>query len=76
MYFCFAEISATLHVEPLQLIPSLFAVTVGTPVMSVTTTSTWVPEQTGIWCVLSLRESGSTMVPVMKLNTFGLLDGL
>ena len=76
MYFCFAEIFAMLHVEPLQLIPSLFAVTLGTPVVSVTMTSTWVPEQTGIWCAFSLRDSGSTMVPVMKLATFGLLDGL
>jgi hypothetical protein len=76
MYFSVALIVITTHVLPVQLIPPLFAVTVGAPVESVTLTSTRVPEQTGIRWAVSPREPGSMMLPVMKFVTFGLLDGL
>ena len=47
MYFSFSVMPATLQVAPLQLIPALFAVTEGTPVVSDTVMSTGVREQTG-----------------------------
>ena len=76
MYFSVALIVVTTHIDPMQLIPELFAVTVGVPVVSVTVMSTRVPEQTGMRWAVSPRESGSMMLPVMKFATFGLLDGL
>ena len=76
MYFSVALIVSTTHVDPMQLILLLFAVTLGVPLVSVTLTSTRVPEQTGMRWAVFPRESGSTMLPVMKLTTFGLLLGL
>ena len=76
MYFSVALIVVTTHVDPVQVIPPLLAVTVGAPVVSSTVTPTRVPEQTGIRWAVSLRESGSITLPLMKLTTFGLLDGL
>ncbi len=76
MYFSFALIAITVHVDPLQLIPLLFSVTVGMPVVSVTSTLTEVPEQTGIRWAASPREPGSMMCPWMILASFKLLSGL
>ena len=69
-------IASTTHVDPVQLIPLLFAVTVGVPLVSVTLTSTRVPEQTGMRRAVPRRESGSMMLPVMKFTSVALLDGL
>ncbi len=73
MYFCFSLVVLATQLEPLQLIPELFDVTIGAPVVSVTLMSTRVPEQTGMRWAVSPRELGSTMLPVMKLTTFALL---
>jgi hypothetical protein len=73
MYFSVSVMPATLQVAPLQLIPALFAVTEGTPVVSDTAMSTVVREQTGMRCAVSPSEFGSTMFPVMKFTTFALL---
>ncbi len=76
MYFVVPVSDGTRQLEPTQLMPELFAVTVGMPVLSVTAISTWVPSQIGIrWAVVP-REVGSTMFPVMKFTTFWLLGAL
>ena len=52
------------------------ALTLGIPVTSVMRTSTSLPAQTGIRCVVSPSAAGSTMLPVTHMLTFALLLGL
>ena len=76
MYFSVVPIIVTTHVDPVQRIPSLFSVTIGVPVVSVTLISTELPAQTGMRLAFSPSDCGSTMLPVMKLRILGLLVGL
>ena len=76
MYFSVLRIISTTHVFPLQLIPSLFDVTIGVPVVSVTVTFTRVPSQTGMRLSFSPSELGFTMLPRIMFRIFRLLDGL
>ncbi len=76
MYFSVALIVITTQPLPRQVMPALFAVTVGVPVVSVTRTVTSVPSQTGIRCAVAPSEPGSMTLAVMKFTTLGLLLGL
>jgi hypothetical protein len=76
MYFVVPVSDGTRQSEPTQLMPVLFGLTVGVPVLSVTAISTWLPSQMGIrWAVVP-RDPGSTTFPVMTFTTFWLLDAL
>ena len=76
MYFCVVWMLNTWHPKLKHSIGLLFALLSAwpfTPVESLTTAVTVDPRQTVILCALELRNSASTMLPVIEWMTFALL---